>query len=145
MRSIVKEQSWAVSILFFIYALSFIMPALGQIAPRGEPIWGWQAFLLGMIYCWAVPYTIAWWANVFLWLGLMALSRHRYGKAAILGLVAFLLGLSVLCNEAGNQPHAGYFIWIGSMAGLLVTALAKAGLSAAEKAQVTPMLRNRSV
>jgi len=38
MRSIVKEQSWAARILFTIYALSFLLPALGH----GDPVFGWQ-------------------------------------------------------------------------------------------------------
>ena len=141
MRSIVKEQSWAASILFTIYALSFLLPALGH----GDRVFGWQAFLMGMIYCWALPWTIAWWANVFFWLGLMALSCHQYGKAAILGLIALLLGLSVLCNEVGNRPQVGYFIWIGSMAGLLLTAIGKAVKAEAERSDLSPLVGNRSL
>jgi hypothetical protein len=141
MRSIAKEQSWAASILFIIYALSFLMPALGH----GDPVFGWQAFLMGMIYCWMLPWTIAWWANVFFWLGLMALSCHQYGKAAAMGLIALLLALSFLCNVGGNQPHLGYFVWIGSMAGLLLTAIGKAVQAEAQRSSVAPLVRNRSL
>jgi hypothetical protein len=141
MRSIAKEQSWAVGILFITYAISFLLPALGH----GDPVFGWQAFLLGMIYCWALPWTIAWWANVLFWFGLMALSRCQYGKAAAFGLIALLLGLSFLCNAGGNQPHLGYFVWIGSMAGLLLTAIGKAVQAEAERSDFPPLVRNRSL
>jgi hypothetical protein len=117
------------------------MPVLGH----GDPVFGWQAFLMGMIYCWALPLTIAWWANVFFWLGLMALSCHQYRKAAILGLIAFFLGLSVLCNVDGNRPQAGYFIWIGSMAGLLVTGIGKAVQAEAERSDLPQLVRNGSL
>jgi hypothetical protein len=74
----------------------------------------------------------------------MALSRYQYKKAAILGLIAFLLGLSFLCNEVGNKPQVGYFFWIGSIASLLVTAVVRAGQSAAEKSQLSLLDRNHS-
>jgi hypothetical protein len=139
MRSIVKKTGcWESGILFFIYALSFVLPALGP------DFYGWQAFLTGLIYCWFLPWTIPWWANVFFWLGLIVLRGHSYGKAAVFGLIAFLLGFSFLFMGGAGNPQAGYFLWVASMGGLLVTAAAKAARSEAEKSQSTSLEQIRS-
>jgi hypothetical protein len=139
MRSIVKESNRAAwIILLVIYGLSFVLPALDH------DMYGWQAFLAGMFYCWFLPWTIAWWANVFFWFGLMALSMHAYRKSAVLGLIAFLLGLSFLFY-GGEHLHPGYFLWIGSMAGLMLAGAGKAGQAEVEKSHFTALVQNRSL
>jgi hypothetical protein len=138
MRSIVKERSHAVWILFAIYGLSFVLPALGS------DVYGWQAFILGAMFCWLLPWSMAWWANLVFWMGLCALGIHAYGKAAVFGSIAFLLGLSFLCTSDKYQLQAGYFIWIGSMVGLLATAVCKAG-QAAKESEFAPLVRRRLV
>jgi hypothetical protein len=69
---------------------------------------------------------IAWLANPLLWVGLVMFALGRNGEAMVLGLWAFLLGLTALLGLMGYDydsatPLLGYCLWLGCMV-LLIAA-----------------------
>jgi hypothetical protein len=125
--------------VLLVYGVSFFLPAWTEI---NQAIYGWAAFLLGFLGCcllsggllhalvtgtplhWTasdfagVVGIVPWLANVAFWIGLARLGRDHWRAAAILGVMAFLLGLSFFFTWRNDhlQPSVGYYVWMASMA-----------------------------
>jgi hypothetical protein len=108
-------------------------------------------FLLGGLFCWFPFYMLvavfvsipspnasyrlqewslmigllAWWANPCFWIGVMLLCRRRWSGAIKAGLAATVLALLYLPLTVMNEgiPGLAYWVWLASMAGLLLAAV----------------------
>jgi hypothetical protein len=101
------------------YAISFGLPA-AFLYPR-EAVWGYQLFLMGLWFCWFVPVSIAWWANVFFWWALCRCGRGDWSGGSRLALLAF----GVACSALVYPGILGWAFacWAGSMAALALGGL----------------------
>src|SRR5262249_11802126 len=61
-------------------------------------------------------------ANFVLWIAGVYFVRRRFGTAAVLGVVATLLGLTTLTSYKNEGRHVGYFCWQSSQIVLAVGA-----------------------
>lgn len=100
--------------------------------PTALVILGYQAFRGGPSGGWAL--TAAWCANPVLWVGCLLMAAGRWRGAAFAGGVALVLGLAMVLATVIDHTaadvrwsaadyRAGYWLWLGSMALLLLTAL----------------------
>jgi hypothetical protein len=83
---------------------------------------GWVLLYLGAIAIFVPSWWLAWWANPVLVLGWVLLLARRPRAAAISGAVALFLSLGTWLPPVG-EPLVGYFLWVGSMAGLVAGSL----------------------
>jgi hypothetical protein len=106
-----------------------------------SPLGDWQEDYPGLaaLLCgWLTVFLLPWFANPVLLVGCLALLRGQHLRAAALGGAALGLGLTarvVLVAPYELMPpsqgitwlYAGYYLWLGSMAVLVIGALAAAG------------------
>jgi hypothetical protein len=134
------------AIVLLLYGVSFLLPAWGK---GGEVVYGWGAFVLGMVYS---PFLLvflfqtaaatlegrnpssdpsmlalaAWLANPCFWVGHYYLARWRWGRAAFAGILALALGFGFY-RAGGTDLRIGYYFWVASMALLPLLSLVGAG------------------
>lgn len=122
------------ALVALIYAMSFLLPALGDLP-------GWAAFVWGLPCCVMAPFTVlasgtpgnqltardwqwcllalAWAANPLAWIGYGFLARGAVSWARGLGVVALALASSVILTAGGGRAGGlgpGYWLWIASIA-----------------------------
>jgi hypothetical protein len=138
-----QHSQIAILLLLCIYSTAFVLPSL-----EGKP--GWTLFLLGGLFCWmplyslvAIPVSmmwnhgsgaigdlliaitiLAWWANPCLWIGLVLIHQRRWPGATIAGAIATFFALLFLPFAGREIPAPGYWLWLTSMVGLLLAAVA---------------------
>ncbi len=120
--------------LILCYLISFVLPAIKTTGNFGT-LWGIQAFagsLLALLD--RYPY---WLANPVFWCGAFLLWKVRWKSAAVCGVIATLLGLTVplityIESETHHAPPGlgssllpGYYLWLGSFVWLTVQAIRK--------------------
>jgi hypothetical protein len=118
-----RIASFLVRLSLLMYCASFIIPGsdlYGEIAGTSW-FWGARMFLAGIAYCFFIPMTMAWWANVVFW---MALSSRKPEKAGDWSLAAGSLALLFLIPAMGDPTVKSVFdvfaclpftLWLGSM------------------------------
>ena len=99
-----------------VYVVSFFLPVINAIP-------GWGVLLMNLFVVW-VP---SWAANPLLLVGLYSFNHGQYGKTAILGFIALLLGTIWLWgllfdHDQNTGLGPGYWVWLGSMALLILGA-----------------------
>lgn len=109
-----------------LYVLSLMTPA---VVLDGPLLWGSpKEHLIFGIHCLIFGWgTIAWYANVLLWVAAVALAYQRPSVAAVASLLACALALTTFfyVGDLIRAPHAGYFAWLASMILVLVAACAR--------------------
>ncbi|HWO18921.1 MAG TPA: hypothetical protein VNO30_09095 [Kofleriaceae bacterium] len=123
----VKRQVPFGAIALALYMLSLVLPAIVAInepliwgSPHDEIMTGIQCLAIGWL-------TVPWYANVALCIAAIALACGRPGVAAFCSLLAIVLALSlcVYVDKHVRSPHAGYFVWLASMAVVFAGACAR--------------------
>jgi hypothetical protein len=102
------------------YLVSFFLPY--------DDSYGFGFFFIGMLYCWLLPLTFAWWANVAFVIGLLAGAKRSYASASIWGIIATFLAIGWLLirgvhRESPLREAPAYWAWLGSMMILAITCL----------------------
>jgi hypothetical protein len=115
----VKDAFFVVSLA--AYGISFGLPD-ASLDSHGPANWGYQLFLLGLLFCWMVPLSIPWWANVFFWWALCRWGRGDWSTGSRLALLAFGLACSAFVPFPGVMGWA-FGCWAGSMATLALGGL----------------------
>ena len=109
-----------------LYVLSLMMPAVVFDKPL---LWGPpKEHLIFGIHCLIFGWgTIAWYANVLLWVAAIALSYQRPSVAAVASLLASVLALMTFfyIDDLIRAPHVGYFAWLASMILVFVAACSR--------------------
>ena len=121
------QSSFLVALRVAIPVLSVGVYLASFAAPSDYPGWrGFQLFLAGLLFSWAIHLTFSWWANVLYVIALGYYCRGDQALAARWALVATGLAMSwgVLNPSEFNAP--AYPLWSGSMATLAVGSLALA-------------------
>ena len=121
------QSSSLVAVRVAIPVLSVGIYLASFAAPSDYPGWrGFQLFLAGLLFSWAIHLTFSWWANVLYVIALGYYCRGDQALAARWALVATGLAMSwgVLNPSEFNAP--AYPLWSGSMATLAVGSLALA-------------------
>lgn len=106
-----------------LYAAAFVVPY----APHEL---GAKVFLYGLLYCWVVPMTTAWWANPIYWYALVLYCRGRWARGTGFGACAALLAcfhVPFMGPEAFRAP--AFYLWLGAMVALTGFAAALAVFS----------------
>src|SRR5262249_11277189 len=67
--------------------------------------------------------SASWYANPAFWAGCVLLALGRWGWAGLLGAAAVALGLNAYDPFSQSRYLQGFWLWIGSMAGLGACAL----------------------
>jgi hypothetical protein len=97
--------------------LSLAMYGVAFAAPYDQGWSGWQIFLVGLLYCWVVHLTFAWWSNVVYWVAVVYFCRGQWSGAARSGLFATALGSAwALWHPRQLFASSAFLLWIGSMA-----------------------------
>jgi len=73
-----------------------------------RPSLGLEHLLLGWCDVKGIP---AWSANLVLWAGIVCLLRFHFRAAAVLGVMATLLGLTTLVSFKHDGRYVGYYLW----------------------------------
>ena len=109
-----------------LYVLSLMTPAVVFDKPL---LWGPpKEHLIFGIHCLIFGWgTIAWYANVLLWVAAVALSYQRPSVAAVSSLLASVLALTTFfyIDDLIRAPHVGYFAWLASMILVFVAACSR--------------------
>jgi hypothetical protein len=101
--------------------------------PYGDTGNGWQLFFVGLVYCWVIPKTLPWWANVLY--GWAVCCGVRGARVSCLGWALGAVALAALdAAQEESQCSPAYWAWIGSM---ILLALAAGRLPAAPAAPPT--------
>lgn len=111
---------------------------IGGVSSQGQPVSVFVVDGLGAFYESASPFRgwagVAWCANPVLWVGCLLLVAGWWRGAALAGGVALILGSAMILAVAIGGPQAdfqwsvadyrgGYWLWLGSMALLVLAAL----------------------
>jgi hypothetical protein len=94
--------------------LSMALYLASFVAPYSPEASGGKIFLCGLVYCWLVPITTAWWANPLYWTALTMGFAGRWRGCAGFGLCAVMTACLNLRYEPPPRAPA-YFLWIGAM------------------------------
>lgn len=101
-----------------IYIVSFALP-------YQDSSLGAKVFLYGLLYCWWIPITTPWWANVVYWVALRTFFRGRPLYAGGYACAAVIIGsFHLLMAPPQWAPGLAFYCWLGSMAFLAVGGLA---------------------
>jgi hypothetical protein len=99
-----------------ILSLSLCLYVGAFAAPFDGSFEGFKIFFLGLVYCWLIPYTLPWWANVVYWVALGCLGGGKTSTAATCGLSAGALASSYVLREYEMIGSLAFQLWVGSMA-----------------------------
>src|SRR5262245_54751104 len=97
-----------------ILALSASLYLTAFAAPYDSGI-GLTVFAWGLVYCWMLPWTFSWWANVAYWVACGCFCAGNWSRAAVWGLVATALAGRWLLVEPLARQALAYQLWVGSM------------------------------
>jgi hypothetical protein len=92
-------------------------------APYDESTRGASVFVSGLFWCWMIPATFPWWANVLYWIALRYYIRAELFAAAIVGLLAAALGSTWAFLDSHASEVLAFRLWIGAMVVLSVGSL----------------------
>jgi hypothetical protein len=118
-----RTASFLVRSSLLMYGVSFIVPGsdlFGEIAGTSW-FWGARMFLAGIAYCYLVPMTMAWWANVAFWMALISREPKKAGDwclaAGYLALFFLLPAMVASTTESILEVFAclPFTLWMGSM------------------------------
>lgn len=144
-NSSIPLRRWTCLLIATIYAFSLALPAVYQHG-FGAPTSGLSGTVLpGYAMVGTLPMAMlcyGWWANPLWLVGLISLARGGTKGPIFLGLAATILAGLVLVFGAFppdafelSHFHAGYYVWLASMAALPLTGLV---LAFSEKASNVP-------
>lgn len=108
------------------YLVSFALPALDGMLGIQLFVLAYYHMLLGLLHF--APSMMVWLANPLFWYGYAALRRGNGGKAALCGLAATIIALSVLWlmgRELQGALGWGFYLWLGSMVMLTLAGLSR--------------------
>lgn len=132
-NSSIPLRRWACLLIATIYAFSLALPAVYQHG-FGAPTSGLSGTVLpGYAMVGTLPMAMlcyGWWANPLWLVGLISLARGGTKGPIFLGLAAMILAGLVLVFGAFppdafelSHFHAGYYVWLASMAALPLSGL----------------------
>jgi hypothetical protein len=122
----VRSTHW-LFISLALYAVSFV-------APYQSDTPGAVMFYGGLIFCWLIPYTYAWWANPIYWYALVLAHLKKWPNCASFSLVATMLaGLHLPGRRDDGPLGPAFFLWVGSMAVLAVLAIVQSAIRRPEE------------
>ena len=119
------QSSSLVAVRVAIPVLSVGIYLASFAAPSDYPGWrGFQLFLAGLLFSWAIHLTFSWWANVLYVIALGYYCRGDQALAARWALVATGLAMSWGLLDPSEFNAPAFPLWSGSMASLAVGSLA---------------------
>jgi hypothetical protein len=116
----------AIGLIGMLYAVSFFLPALRDDLSTGQVVYrvGAGCFVVSLLFL-----HPAWFANPILLIAVYFFARRKWLLAAVLGLVALVLGLTAFSPPSVDARGTlarfwvGYYLWLASMAAVIVFAL----------------------